>query len=286
MPMMNINGARLNVESRGTGTALVLIHPPFIASGIFHDWVNRLSGQYRVITFDLRGHGKSERSNIPLSYPLLVEDLLAVMDACGVQKAFVGGYSTGAQIALEALLTVQDRFLGGILVSGMSELSDFRVKPLIHLSVWASEMKAKELLAFTIAWGNSSREQTFRELRKEGLDGDTSNWAQYSRYSLYYNCTAQLNRIRVPMLLLYGEIDKKFRSYAAIMFRGLPNAELYWVKGAKHQLPTKFADESTRILLQWLDKHSHREPGNDLREAGRVAAEGSMEAHQFPPGHM
>jgi pimeloyl-ACP methyl ester carboxylesterase len=48
-----------------------------------------------MITFDIRGHGKSQYSNKPLTFPLIVEDIKLLLDHLEVEKAFICGYSTG-----------------------------------------------------------------------------------------------------------------------------------------------------------------------------------------------
>jgi hypothetical protein len=52
------------------------------------------------------------------------------------------------------------------------------------------------------------------KLHHKALKGNASNIEQYYRYSLQYNCTNQLDKIDLPLLLLYGTKDKSFLQYA------------------------------------------------------------------------
>lgn len=262
MPMMQVNGARLHYHLQGKGTPIVLIHPPFVASQIFNYWKYQLSEHYKVIVFDIRGHGLSEASDVPLSFPLIVEDMMQLLDQLGIKKAIVGGYSVGGSVAIEALLTHPDRFIGGILVSTMPELSDWTSRVKMHAGALASSMKAKELLAFTLAWGNADSSNTFYNLHKEALSGSPKQWEYYAKYSLYYSCIHKLSSIKAPMLLFYGEKDRNLLKHAKQLCESLQDNELYIVTGLSYQIPTKAADRVSELIHNWavrrLDTHSEK----------------------------
>lgn len=121
MPTAYINGTDLYYEKRGDGFPIIFIHPPLLTSANFRYQQVQLAGQFTVITFDIRGHGRSGASEALVTYDLIVEDMLRLLDHLSIPEAYVCGYSTGGSIALEAMLTHPDRFTGGILVSAMSE---------------------------------------------------------------------------------------------------------------------------------------------------------------------
>jgi pimeloyl-ACP methyl ester carboxylesterase len=126
------------------------------------------------------------------------------LDHLKIPKAFLCGYSTGGSIGLEFLLTYPNRSIGGIIISGMSEVGNWYLKRRIFLARSILKAGAVRFLASVITWGNSDTKETFRELLKEGLKGDSRNIEQYYRYSLHYNCTNRLTMIELPILLVYG----------------------------------------------------------------------------------
>lgn len=123
-----------------------------------------------------------------------------------VKQAIICGYSTGGSVALEAMLNYPDRFLGGILISAMSEASDIILRNRIRIasgfSRWNSAIR---MLMLGITWGNSDSIQTFRNLINDAKNGSSRNIHQYYHCSLNYNCTKELSKIKAPVLLLYGE---------------------------------------------------------------------------------
>lgn len=253
MPFANLNGTTLHYQVKGDGLPIIFIHPPLLTRANFNYQVAQLSGMYKVITFDIRGHGHSVASHQQsLTYPLIVEDMKQLMDHLGIQQAYVCGYSTGGSIALEAILTYPDRFYGGMLVSAMSEVSDFYLRARIKMAVSMCKLKARNALVYAICRGNADRRHTFYQLSRDARLGKVANWRQYYNYSLVYNCTERLGEIRKPMLLIYGKKDHSFYRYADILEQGLPNNKLVLIQGVSHQIPTKAALSLEEIIKQWL----------------------------------
>jgi pimeloyl-ACP methyl ester carboxylesterase len=252
MPFVTINGTRLNYQVKGEGLPIIFIHPPLLTKAIFNYQVAQLSGGYKVITFDIRGHGHSASSDVPLTYPLIVEDMKQLMDYLNIHRAYVCGYSTGGSIAIEAILSYPDRFYGGLLVSALSESSDFYLRARIKLAVSMCSLNVRKPLVYAICRGNADRNATFQQLSKDAKAGTLINWQQYYEYSLHYNCTNRLAEIQQPMLLIYGKKDRSFYRYADILERNLPSNKLVLIRGVSHQIPTKAALSMNEIIRQWL----------------------------------
>jgi len=112
-----------DVAGRAGAPPLVLVHG-YTASGKTNwelpGWVEALGNQHRLIIPDLRGHGRSEKPHDREAYSidLMARDVLACMDAEGVDRAIVFGYSMGGMITLELLLNHAGRVSAAI-VGGM-----------------------------------------------------------------------------------------------------------------------------------------------------------------------
>lgn len=252
MPMLDVDGSSLFYTVKGQGVPLVFIHPPVLTSLNFIYQVEGLSQEFKVITFDIRGHGKSKYSSQPITYPLIVEDINRLLDHLNIKKAFICGYSTGGSIALEYMLHSSERALGGVIISGMSEVRDMDLKQKISLGLSLASKEAISLLALAISWSNSNSQALFNKMIRESFNGDARNIAQYYRYSLHYNCTDLLEKITLPILLVYGKRDKAFHLYAKLLHSKLPNKELRFIHYAKHQIPTKAANELNDLIKQYV----------------------------------
>jgi pimeloyl-ACP methyl ester carboxylesterase len=252
MPMLDVDGINLFYTVKGEGIPIVFIHPPLLTSANFMYQTDELSQKYKVITFDIRGHGRSEYSHQPITYSLIAGDIRHLLDHLGVKKSFICGYSTGGSIVLEFLLTYTGRALGGIVISGMSQVSDWYLKQRISLGMRLAKARTLPLLSLVISWGNSNTQKTFRQIHQEALKGKARNIEQYYHYSLQYNCTNQLEKINHPILLVYGTKDKLFHHYANLLHEKLPCNELKFLKNEKHQIPTKAAVELNRMIDQFI----------------------------------
>ena len=128
MPTLDVDGISLYYTVNGKGIPIVFIHPPVLTCVNFKYQVEELSKEFQVITFDIRGHGRSQYSDQPVTYPLIVEDIKRLLDHLKIKKAFICGYSIGGSVALEYLLNSADMSLGGIIISGMSEVREKYLK--------------------------------------------------------------------------------------------------------------------------------------------------------------
>ena len=252
MPKLEVEGCSLYYIVKGEGTPIIFIHPPTLTCENFEYQIEELSRNFKVIAFDVRGHGNSQSSSQPITYSLIAKDMKSLLDYLEIKKSFVCGYSTGSSVALEFLLTYSENSLGGILIGGMSEVRQGYLKNKISLGVQLAKARAISFLAFAISWGNSNTKKIFKKMFREARKGNAKNIEQYYRYSLQYNCTNQLKDIHLPMLLVYGENDKTFYSHANLLHEELPCNELRFITGAKHQIPTKAATELNQMIEQFV----------------------------------
>lgn len=267
MPMVDVEGGRLHYISKGKGIPLVLLHPPVMSRVNFTYQLNDLSRYFRVIVPDIRGHGRSDPSVEPLTYPLIVRDITRLLNQLNIEKAFVGGYSVGGSIVLEYMLTYPHRCLGGILMGGISEASDRRLKRMISLGIRLSKPKTYFLLARLISRTNADRPSMYRNMIQDARRANIRNVHQYFQYSLKYNCTDRLSSIQSPVLLVYGAKDTPFHAYGKMMHDRLPNSEYKHIAHVKHHLPTKASLELNDLITQFIFLNKNRSETVSQRDA-------------------
>jgi 3-oxoadipate enol-lactonase len=99
------NGISMNYELIGSGKCLTLIHG---AGDNLNAWFNQVpafSQRYRVLTYDVRGHGQTEMTEEELTTELWVDDLYALLKSLNVIETFLLGHSMGGAIALQFTVT-------------------------------------------------------------------------------------------------------------------------------------------------------------------------------------
>src|SRR5690348_2127661 len=99
----------------GEGPAVVLSHGLLLDQSMFDAQVAALAPEYRVITWDQRGHGGTPAPG-PFSYWDSARDVLALLDHLGIGRAVLGGMSQGGLLSLRAAMLAPERVRGLILI--------------------------------------------------------------------------------------------------------------------------------------------------------------------------
>jgi pimeloyl-ACP methyl ester carboxylesterase len=144
MPETLVNGVNIHYEQAGAGPVLVLIHG---LTGSLASWqvrvVPAMIDRFRVLTFDLRGHGKSDMPPSGYKSADMTRDLIALLDYLELARVHLVGHSFGGQVALNLCAERPDR------VTGLT-ISDSRIpslQPVQKLKDWTHWQMWKAYLA-------------------------------------------------------------------------------------------------------------------------------------------
>ncbi len=106
-----LNGIQLAYDEAGEGPAVLLIHGFPLGRQMWGPQVQALAAAgFRAVAPDLRGFGESEPGAGAGSTDLLADDLIALLDHLGIEKAVVGGMSMGGYVMLNLLARYPERF--------------------------------------------------------------------------------------------------------------------------------------------------------------------------------
>ncbi|HET8624634.1 MAG TPA: alpha/beta fold hydrolase [Gemmatimonadales bacterium] len=117
---LTVNGVSLAVDLRGGGPAVLFIHGYPLDHSIWLPQLDALDG-WRRIAPDLRGMGSSDAPDLGYGIATYADDLVALLDALGVDRAVLCGHSMGGYIAFEVLRRYRTRVSGLILVATRAE---------------------------------------------------------------------------------------------------------------------------------------------------------------------
>jgi pimeloyl-ACP methyl ester carboxylesterase len=141
-----VNGISMYHETYGEGEPLVLIHGGLTTIGQMEGWVQPLAKTRRVIAVEMQGHGRTADTNRPMSFPMMGDDIAALLDHLKVPKADLVGHSFGGASALRATIQHPDRVRRLVVISspsarsgwypearrGMSQVSAAMAKNMMH----------------------------------------------------------------------------------------------------------------------------------------------------------
>ena len=98
---VEVNGMQMYYEVSGEGDPLIVLHGAYMNILSMGEIIPKLAETHRVYALELQGHGRTTDIERPITYPDLADDVAAFMDAVGLDKADVFGYSMGAVTGLQ-----------------------------------------------------------------------------------------------------------------------------------------------------------------------------------------
>ncbi len=241
MSYADVNGQRLYYEDSGAGDDVIVFSHGFLMDhSMFADQVGALAGDWRCITWDERGHGRTEMTDEPFSYWDSASDLLGLLDHLGVQRAVLAGMSQGGFLSLRAALTAPDRVRALVLMDTRPGVEDAAAVPVYDqlIDAWmAPDGPPREVLDTVAAiilgagWeGTPHWQQRWSALPKPAL-----RQAYTTLTSREDDVSPRLAELTMPALVIHGAEDLAIGVDVAREFAAaLPNAELVVVDGAGH----------------------------------------------------
>ncbi|MQA91513.1 MAG: alpha/beta fold hydrolase [Gemmatimonas sp.] len=98
---VEVNGMQMYYEVSGDGDPLVVLHGAYMNIPSMGEIITKLAETHQVYALELQGHGRTTDIDRPITYPNLADDVAAFMDAVGLERADVFGYSMGAAAGLQ-----------------------------------------------------------------------------------------------------------------------------------------------------------------------------------------
>src|SRR5438477_807525 len=99
----SVNGLNMYYEVRGTGKPLILVHGALGVTGMFARLMPHLAETRQVIAVELQGHGHTADIDRPLSFEQMADDVAALIQHLGLERADLLGYSQGGGVALQTV---------------------------------------------------------------------------------------------------------------------------------------------------------------------------------------
>jgi 3-oxoadipate enol-lactonase len=226
--------------AEGQGPAVVLIHAFSLDRRMWNGVVAELSRDHRILRFDARGHGESPDPTGSYSSYL---DVLEVMDAAGVDRAWLVGLSSGSQAAADVALAASDRVSGLVLaspgLSGYAPVGSFEwFQPVGEaLQQGGPDAAAEAWLATPIM--DPGADPVVRGAVAGMVRENASLWALAANpdQPLVPGAFARMGEVTAPTLVLTGERDLvDTRRVAALLGYCLPDGQVEVLAGRGHLL--------------------------------------------------
>jgi len=241
-----VNGVRLWYAEFGHGAPVILIHGGLANSDYWGLQVRALAPHYHVIVLDSRGHGRSTRTDAPIGYDLMAEDVLSLMDYLHIHKAALVGWSDGAIIGLNLAIHRPDRVNRLFAFAANSDPSG--VKDVAKSPVFAAYIERAE------------KEYTHLSPTPTQFKAFVANiehmWASEPHFT-----DAQLSRIKVPTWIVDGDHDEAIkRANTDHMAATIPGAGELILPDVSHFAFLQDPDMFNESLLHFLSAEDAAHP--------------------------
>lgn len=266
MRMTMDDGVALEVTDAGSGPGLLLVHGFGGAKEDFADHVDVLAARHRVVTFDHRGHGESDKPSDPSDYSLdrMADDILAVADGLGLDTFRLLGHSMGGMVSRRVVLAQPARIDALVLmdtspgpIPGLDpELADLAAGIMLdqgkdHLKPLLDEAGTLESPAHLRLLAERPELVEYEERNWQVIS--PVMWATMLREIVHQpDQLALLAGVRSPTLVIVGEQDTPFLDGSRLMAGVVPGAELVVVRDAGHspqlENPVPWLDALERFL--------------------------------------
>jgi pimeloyl-ACP methyl ester carboxylesterase len=251
MPTAQLEGFEISYEVSGTGPAVLFTHGYQATGAMWEPQRAALDSRYRVITWDMRGHGRSgapDDENL-YSHDLLVADIAGLLHTLGEQSAVLVGHSLGGFASLRFYLDHPEMVRALVLFGTGPGYRDAEARGKWNEMAerFAASIEKRGLEALERA---DSREiSTARHASPKGLaHAGRKMLAQFDSRVM-----DAITDVRVPTLVIVGTEDKPFLGSSEYMAKKIPGARLETIEGAGHAANMDKPDEFNAALLQFLD---------------------------------
>jgi pimeloyl-ACP methyl ester carboxylesterase len=251
---------QLYTRDVGDGTPLLLLHAFPLSSAMWLAQREGLAARFRVLTPDLRGFGGSPLGVDEPSIDAMADDIAALLDAKGIDRAIIGGLSMGGYVTLAFCRRYPERVLGTVLADTKATedaepAREARIRIAERLESDGNVGILLEDLLPRLVGSTTMRHRALVYGRVRGLVQSApplaAAWAQRAM-AARPDSTGALAEFHAPTLVLHGAEDAIVtEDDARSMAEALPNAELIMIPGAGHltavEQPQLFNDAVTEF---------------------------------------
>ena len=204
---VNVNGMRMYYEVSGTGDPLVVLHGAYMNIPSMGAIIPKLARTHKVYALELQGHGRTTDINRPITYQNLADDVAAFMDAVGLQKADVFGYSMGSATGLQLAIRHPAKVGKLIAASVAYDLKGWQPEFTAMIPTMSVDMFPPMLEQEYRKY--AANPKGFRELARKliALEKEPMAWE------------ADVKALKTPVLIIAGDADVATLEHNVALFR-------------------------------------------------------------------
>jgi 3-oxoadipate enol-lactonase len=270
----DVNGIKICYEVAGEGEPLLLVHGFGSKKEIWIAQFPVFSKHFKVIRFDNRGAGKSDRPKGTYTMEIFADDIKGLMDHLGIEKTYIAGWSLGGMIVQNFVLKYPENVKKVILINTNYGFPD-EDGPLVYKNMRLEEEKQKKI-DHVKAWWDAARSGYYIKFRKEMEANPSKKWyGLWSAEDLIemsivdppttedieiqasalktHDTFNRLKTIISPTLIITASHDRLTpKSSMEEIHKQIPNSKFVVIDKAGHSSPLEKSPEVNQAIIDFL----------------------------------
>lgn len=250
MPQIKVNDVELFYQEKGTGSEVLLFSHGFLMDHTMYDGqVEAFQDQFRCITYDQRGHGRSEAITSSYEIDALVNDAIGLIDALGIAPVHFVGMSTGGFVGLRIAMNRPELLKSLVLIDTsadpeeQSKLKQYNLLlKTVNLVGWQPVIgRVMPILFYETFLKDSERKAEVKKWRKI-ISSHNKKAIMAFGNAIFSRGTVvdQLQNIKTPTVVIVGKHDAATpSSYAETMADKIHDCRMRVIPDAGHSSPVE-----------------------------------------------
>ena len=252
MAKARVNGIEIDYQDTGRGRPMLLTHGHLSSRTAWDGQHRAFADRYRVISWDIRGHGQTVSPDDPAQYSLelTIADVRALLGHLGIGRAVIGGLSLGGYLSVAFALAHPEMVEALVICDSGPGYRNAEARAQWNERAFAraAELEANGLATLE-SRGREVRESRARHRSALALAHATRGILAQQGSTVIDG----LPSIRFPTLVIVGDQDTPFLAPCEYMAKKIPGARLETIVGAGHSSNLDQPEAFNRVLVDFLD---------------------------------
>jgi 3-oxoadipate enol-lactonase len=250
MPKVRVGDIDLYYELTGEGTPLLFIHGLGSSSLDWQKQVAFFSGKCKVLTIDVRGHGRSDKPKGPYSIPLFARDTAGLMKSLEFYPAYVVGHSMGGMIAFQMAVSFPELIKAMVIVNSGPELVFRRFRDrwaffLRRMIVRFFGMRRMAEVLSRMLFPEPEQEPLRQGFIQRWTENDKGAYLSSLRALSGWSVADRLHQITCPTLVISADQDYTPPSFKEAYVSKMRKAQMVVISDSRHMTPL---DQPERLI--------------------------------------
>lgn len=256
-----INGGKLYYEIAGEGEPLVFSHAAFVDSRMWDDQMEEFAAHFKVIRYDIRGFGKSDLADGPVS---LKDDLHQLLQHLGVERATLVGCSMSATAVLDLAIEHPELASAIVVVNGLPSgyeeeeewvMTEIEQQMIDAMAAGDHDAASELQIRIWVDGGYRDPGDVDPEVRRRAAEMNLPTVKNDTSFGDELDPPAfgRLGEVRAQTLIVVGDLDEPvIARAAAVMSDGISEAKMVTIAGTAHVPNMEKPQEFNQAVLSFL----------------------------------